>query len=127
MLFDDARPQRHRRHGRHVRFGVVGKSGRERGPFTQGRKPAEVNFLQRARIGGNAMEQRQRGVVFLLYGLHGPVHLVPGGHAGGEDQRLSLGGEIFQECQVRQLAGTDLEGREGNGIEQVGAGFVERR
>src|ERR1019366_5602736 len=59
-------------------------------------------------------------------GFDGRGHFLKIGHAGGEDQRLTLGGHIEQKWQIGQFPAPNLEGDHSQIVQEIDTPLVER-
>ena len=90
---------------------VIGEPDRAPEARAQGVHRPEVGVLDRRRVGAHAVQDGQRRVAGGADGLHRGRDLVQRRHAGREQDRAALGGDVAQQRQVGDLAGRHLEGR----------------
>ena len=127
VLFDDARAECDGGERDLAAERVIGESDRKFECGAHGFHRAQIHIRGRGGIAAHAMQQRERSVAFPCDRGDGGLHFGERGHAGGENDRAALAGEMREERQVRDFAGGNLEGAQIERFEQVGTGFVERR
>ncbi len=125
VLLDDLGAQRDRR-DRHVYPALVaGVANRAAADLAQALEVAQVEILEGRRVGGVALQQRERRTV-VLEKLDRLADLGLGRHAGGEDQRSARRGSVGDQLVVREVGGGDLERRDAVVGKRVDAGKVPR-
>ena len=87
---------------------------------------SDIGIILAGRVGAGAFEQHQLGAAGIAGGAHGVVECAEAGHAGGDDQRLAAGGDLFDQGQVVVFEAGDLVGGGAEAFQEVDGGFIKR-
>ena len=127
VLLDHARAEHVAEERHRVAVLVVGEPDHElRKALAEGRDHAQVQVFGLGRIGGRALHDAELRVDGEDR-VHRALDVLEGPAAGGEGDRLAVGGDLPEKRRVDEVGRGDLERRHAEFGEEVGAGSVEGR
>ena len=125
VLLDHTGAQRHRRQRDLGSQGVVGKAHRDIKNLRHRGHCAQIRVRRMGGIIADAVQENEGLRSRLAQGIHRQLHLVQGGHPGGQDDRLVEACDVLKQPGVGQFTGRDFERRNVQSRKHVSTVFVE--